>query len=409
MAKKQKTSAFRGKVGRDAGKQKNAGSSYGYLKLPKGVSVYTPTPGNREKFDIVPYIINVDNHPRKDEEYEIALKGGIWYCRPFKTHRGVGAENDTVVCLTSFGKKCPICEYRKKRAKEGADKDELKAYNTSNRNLYAVIPKGIKGKAEELHIFDMSQFLFQDLLNEEVSENEEYEGFAELEGGFTLQVRWREESFAGNKYAEAGKIEFLKRDYEYDTEFLEEVPCLDEVLTELSYSALEAKFLEMEHESEEEEETEEEEEEEKPRSKSHTKPVSKKSHKKEEEEETEEEEEEASKPTRKTKVKLTWADLSDMDETELGEVVEKNNLDIDSDDFSEEDLRNTIAEEMGIEIPKKASSKKETKKEPVKETPNKTGGKEKCPSGHKFGVDTDDHKECDSCKLWDKCIEKKEE
>ena len=55
---KRKVSRFRGKVSSDAKRQATAGSSYGYLRLPKGLNVFSPEPGKRAKFDIIPYRVN---------------------------------------------------------------------------------------------------------------------------------------------------------------------------------------------------------------------------------------------------------------------------------------------------------------------------------------------------------------
>src|SRR6056297_2355858 len=141
MAKKSRKSKFKGKVGANAEKQKNAARNYGYLNLPADVEVFKPTPGSRNvQLDFMPYIVTDDNHPDKDPELEIAMKDDIWYRRPFMIHRNVGSGDDAVVCLQSIGKKCPICEYALKRKNEGADKEELQALRASGRVLYAVTP-----------------------------------------------------------------------------------------------------------------------------------------------------------------------------------------------------------------------------------------------------------------------------
>jgi len=407
---KSKKSSFRGKVSSNAQATKNAGSNYGYLKLPKGLQVYQPVPGAKEKFDILPYVVTSSYHPDKNEEVGIAVKGELWYKRPFRVHKNVGVDKDTVVCLSSFGKKCPICEYRKKRAAEGADKDELKELNASQRNLYAIIPIGNKKFENKVHIFDFSQHLFQNLLVEELEENEDYEVFPDLEEGLTLQVRWTEETFNGHKYAEAGRIDFLERKEGYDEEILEEVPSLDELLQEYTYAELEAKFLELADESVEEYE----EEEERPRKSKSTKKVVED----EEDEEEEEEEEEAprkptAKPVKKAP-KLEWADLKEMDADELFEVVESQGLDIDIDAYEEEaDLRDVVAEELGIEKPAKKTTKpiaaKEEEKPEKAEKPTKSGALV-CPDKKgTFGKSTDTLDACDDCPLWSKCIDKKEE
>ena len=125
MAKKKRKGNFRNKIRRDVERQETASSSYGYLNLPSGVSVFNPEPGSRVKMDIIPYEVTDTNHPDKFEDEQIAVAGDLWYKRPFKIHRNVGSGNDSVVCPTSFGKKCPLCEYRAKRLKEGAPKEEI--------------------------------------------------------------------------------------------------------------------------------------------------------------------------------------------------------------------------------------------------------------------------------------------
>ena len=433
MAKKKKESSFRGKVNKDSQRQSKNGTSYGYLTLPKGVSIYAPTPGEKESIDIIPYTVSDTKHPDHDTESGIATKGDLWYKRPFKTHRQVGADSDTVVCLTSFGKKCPICEYRQKRSKEGADKDELKAFNTSQRNLYLVIPKGVKKREEEIHIFDMSQFLFQNLLNEEIEENDDYEVFPDLECGLTLAIRWGEETFAGNKYAEANRIDFKERKEAYDESILEDTPDLDKILKQLSYDELHAKFFEIDHEEDTEEET--------------PKRTKKKVVEDEDEDDADDNNGNAGKvkpsdfkrgkTAKKKAPKLTWEDLADMDIAELMEVADANDLEYDEDEDNVKALRLLIAEALDLEIPINAtvSKKKEVKKEAPKQTKKKVvveeeededleeeeeapitrkaaknaaGGK-KCPHGHRFGKDTDTKTECEACNLWDACLDKKEE
>jgi hypothetical protein len=367
-----KKSSFLGKVNKDAERQQKAATSYGYLLLPKGVSVFIPEPGSRNVLlDFIPYKVTDAKHPDRNEEDEIALPGTLWYKRPYKLHRSVGVDNDSVVCPTSIKKPCPICEYRTKRAKEDADKDELKSLKASWRNLYVVVPINNKKYEAVPHIFDISQFLFQELLNEELKENQENGVFPDLEVGKTLKVRFDSSTIANSKpFAEASRIDFVKRDEAYTEDILDEVPNLDEVLNVMSYNELHEKFFELEKEEEEEEdggklrEEDEEEKEESPRKK-------RSFHKREEEEELEEEEEE--EPVHKPK-------------SPKGSVKSDDEMEDEEDDEEEE-------------APKIHRSHKKSEG---------TSRKEKCPHGHKFGVDTDEHDECASCKIWDDCIDEKE-
>jgi hypothetical protein len=291
---KKKVSRFKGKVASDARRQATQNSSYGYLRLPKGLSVYSPEPGKKSKFDVIPYLVTNPKHPDRNEEEDIAVPGGLWYKRPFWVHRSVGIGKDTVVCLRSFGKRCPICEYRSKQQKEGASKEELKAMNSSQRNLYCVIPIDSKTEESTVHLLDISQFLFQDKVNEEVKENSDYETYMDLEDGLTLNVRWLSSTMGTSKpFAEAGRIDFESRKQQYTEDILEDVPDLDSLLSEMSFKEMETKFFEMEGEAEETKEEEEEEDE--------PTPVRKKKVVVQEEEEEEEEEDEPT-PVRKRKV-----------------------------------------------------------------------------------------------------------
>ena len=390
MAKK---SSFRDKVRSNSDSQRSGKSSYGYLKLPKGVKVFTPTPGERHKFDILPYRVTDKTHPDRNDEKDVAMVGDLWYKRPFKVHKNIGVSQDAVVCPTSFGKPCPICEYRAKRTKEGADKDELDTMKPSLRNLYCVIPIGEKKMEEVPHIWDMSQYLFQELLNEELDENDENAIFPDLEEGLTLKVRFDSKTFGKSKpYAEASRIDFLERDSAYDESILENIPNLDEVLNLLSYKQIEAKFFEMEdvvdetdNDDEEEEtpkkgkttkssvkrkEVDDEDDDDDDEPKKFKKPSSDAKDRAKKRMEEDDDEEEQPKRTKKEapkkQPKLTWEDLEEMDEVELGEVAEQFDVELDE----EEDIeyhRRQIAKELEIET----FSKKPTRSNPPKKEEKK--------------------------------------
>ncbi len=358
----QRKSRFSGKVSGDAARQTAAGSSYGHLLLPKGISVFKETMGKvHTVVDIIPYEVSDDNHPDKNEKTGVALKGDLWYKRPYKMHRNIGAGNDTVVCLTSIGKRCPICEYRAKMSKEGAAKEDIKALKASERNLYVVIPIGMKDFDEKPYIWDISQYLFQVLLNQEVEERPNYEVFPDLEVGYTLDIRFEStvipsEKGSSKPFATASRIDFEDRKEAYDESILDDVPDLDKVLKILSYKELEAKFLELDDEDVQDKPEEEE------------APVRSARKRKTEVEEDDDESEE--KPIRRRKT---------APEPE---------------------------EEPDDEEPEEKETKPARTRKPREEPETKT--KNRCPHGHKFGVDTDDHKECAACKIWDDCIDEKE-
>jgi hypothetical protein len=243
----QKQSKFLGKVNADVDKQMS-GVKYGYLQLPTGVNMYSPEVGTTVHMDIMPYVVSNPRHPDRNMEKEIATAGSLWYKLPFKTHRDVGVEKETLVCPTSFGLPCPICEHRQKRQDAGADKAELQTMNASRRNLYAVNPiDDPKATPDKFYVFDMSQYLFQDELNRDLKASPQYEGFPDLEFGFMLKCRWDGGSMPGSKpFPECGRIDFIQRSEGYDDAVLDQIPDLDKLLIVLSYAEIQAKFFELE-------------------------------------------------------------------------------------------------------------------------------------------------------------------
>lgn len=365
MKKNRRKSRFKGAVSRNAERQARGVSQYGYLRLPKGVNIFKEEPRTRVELDIIPYVVTCDNHPDKDEEYGIAVKGELWYKRPYWLHRGIGPDNQSVVCPSSVGKPCPICEYRAQLLKEGAkwDDDTVRALKPSMRNLYVVIPKNNKNYSEEPHIWDISQFLFQDKLNEEIQENEEYETFPDLEEGYTLRIRFAEGTFGSNKFAEVSRIDFIERKKSYDESILDKIPSLDDILEIPPYHTIESMFF------------------------GNMSP-----------DEVEEDE-----------------DIDDDMEEEEDEDEDDDDEDIDDDDDDDEDIDddNEEDDEEDEDEEEEEHNEKKSKKSPLKrQQPHskvtKGKGKNKCPYGHEFGVDNDSYDDCDNCEVWEKCLEASE-
>lgn len=375
--KRHSVSKFKQKVAANSHKQKTQATQYGHLKLPRNVSVFKEEPGSRVRLDILPYVVTDENHPDRDDENGIALPGELWYKRPYKLHRGVGVENASVVCPTSFGKPCPICEYRARLLKEGGDKATIAALKPSLRNLYVVVPKDSKTYEEKPHIWDISQFLFQNQLNEEIEENEDYAVFPDLEEGLTLRIRFSEETFQKNKYASTSRIDFEERDEPYDEIILKEVPNLDEVLDVLPYSKIEALFFGTELNVYEDEDEDEEEE----------------------------------ITTRKRKAKSLREDpqfnkLMKEEEEEEDESEDEGEDDEEDSSYDDEDI-----EDDNVEPDDEEDDEDEDEEQPKRvrtRTKKSVNKKDRCPHGHEFGTDCEEYDDCDNCKEWDDCIEEKE-
>lgn len=269
--------------------------------------------------------------------------GELWYKMPYKIHFGIGSENKAYVCPSSIHKKCPICEYRAQLMKKAdSDEDTIAALKPKSRVLYNVISKAKDGDGE-IQVWDVSYYNFQELLDEEILEGDEMNAsFPDLEGGLTLKVRFSEEHLGKNKFFRASRVDFVERKDDYDESILDDVVKLDTALNILPYRELEKHFLEIDDEDEsvEDEEVEEKEEE---------KPVRR---------------ERSRKSTRRRKEK--------------------------------EEKEDESAEEEEPEEEKPDRHGKDKKKGKDK--------KNKCPEGFEFGVDFDEHEECDDCDLWDDCM-----
>ena len=385
MATSKKSSSFRGKVGEDARRQKRDESSFGYLQLPKDVKVFQPELDSRVKLDFIPYKITDQKHLDRNSEQNIAMPGTLWYKHPYFMHRGIGAgDGNSVVCLQTIGKKCPICEHRAKLVKDGADKADIDALKSSKRNLYAVVPLDSKKFNPVIHIMDISQYLFQKLLNKELEEDSNNEIFPDIEEGMTLKVRFDSTVIGDSKpFPTASRIDFLERDATYTEDILDKVPNLDEILKILPYKELEDLFLEVSDEDDggklkEDAEPEKEEVKE-------IKRVPK-----------------TTKSEEETKVALTLEDINVMSERRLTKVIEEEGLKTDPSEFEDnvEGLKTAIAEELGISVPAKAPARSVKRTTGPAKDPN-----ERCPHGHIFAKDFEGFDECPDCVLWDDCYD----
>ena len=210
-----------------------------HLRMPSGVPIFKETPQSRVNLDFVPYLVTVANHPDRDDEFETAVEDSLWYRRPYRLHRNIGVDNTSIICPTSIKKRCPICEHRAKLLEEGSDwqDEDVKSLKWSLRNLYVVVPLGLKDYDEVPHVWDISQFLFQEKLNEEIKEDEELGIFPDLEEGKTLTIRFSKEVLGKTEFAETSRIDFKDRKA-YDEDILDSCPSLDGMLVIDTYASI---------------------------------------------------------------------------------------------------------------------------------------------------------------------------
>jgi hypothetical protein len=432
--------SFKDRVGADNEREKSRGSS-GHLAIPRDITMLKVAGGDKVKFDFLPYVVSDENHPCRNDEKGVATPGDVWYRRPYRMHRNIGVNNSVIVCPTSVEKKCPVCEYRSKLLKQGKqfDDEEVKAVKPSERNLYAVVPIGHKEYEEEVHLFDISRRCFQDKLREETDEKPEFRAFFDpSEDGFTVAIRFSEEQLGKNKFADASRIDFEPRKEGYDDKFLEGVPDLDKILIIHPYEKIRQMFYGAGKEADEVDDDDPPfDADAAPARRGKTESRSRRDEKEEEEDDKParrvKKEEDEDEPPKKTKKPAD----DDEDEPPV-----KSKRATKNDDEDEPPAKSKKLSDDEDEPPKKSSrkdddacvacdgsgenskgrvcapchgtGKKAEKEEDEDDKPTEKSGKEstrkskdECPSGHKFGVDTDKKDECDACKVWEACYDVK--
>jgi len=194
----------------------------------------------------------------------------------------------------------------------------------------------------------------------------------------TLEVSFKWKTFGKSTFPEARNITFLKRD-PYDESILKEVPDLDTVLKVLSYEDLSNKFFEIDVETTEGQLKDVDEEPPVERRRKTATP------------EKEVEEETPRKSFRRTSAPEAPARRKPVEKEEEPEI----------ERVPARRTRPGRAPEPEIEAaPVRSSRRERAVMEPDKN--------ERCPYGHRFGIDSEKFDDCDTCEIWGECLDKKE-
>lgn len=371
---------FSGKVAHNAQRQKLLGTGADYLNIPKGINIFKEFEG-RIHLDILPYLVTDELHGDRDDNAGVALPNTWWYRKPYKLHRSIGVNNESLVCPTSFKKPCPICEYRTQQLNAGVEYDELRPLRASDRSLYIVVPLDVKDFDEKPYLWDMSDFLFQKKLNDELSEDESYELFPDANDGLTLKIRFAEESIGKTKFYNATRIDFEKREHLYEEDVLSKLPNLDKVLHVKSYDVIKDLFWESVDTGDEKSDNNPFEDDETPiESIRKKKTATPKEHKDDPEEEPD------SAPQKDA-------------------IITKQDMEIP---VSEEDTGSVQGsnKEEEVSTPDKSEIKRTRTKTSPKEEAQESVENPVCPvDGDDLGINFDKFEECAACELWEPCMD----
>ncbi len=321
---------------------------------PEGTSYLKIKDDEANRLALLGYDVEADHNPFAD-------KGDFHFERTYYVHTIPDPMSDKdrsskIVCPSkTFGKPCPNCEYLDTldwNDEDGAQKI-MKAMKVKERQLWNAIDLLDDGKGVQL--WDYSSHLFGKKLDSELQnadEDDEYDLFADWEGGKDLKVAWEEKRMGKAVYYDASSIHFKdrKKDYE-DPEVLD----LDACIVLYTYDTIKELLAGNEAELVIDD--------------LGSKPKAKK------------EKAEKKKEKPKAEKKAKKADPEDEPEDEVEKVDAEP---VDAEDEAEAETASDDA--------------------PAEDDGEDADGDNKCPFGHTYGTDNDKHSDCDDCDSWECCF-----
>lgn len=366
--------SMRDKIKRRAQETTHGGGG-GSVSLPEGVKWFE-NDGKPVELDFVPYEITSPRHPEVlSGRFKV---GDLIDSRVYWIHRDIGVDQKSKVCLKSIGKPCPICEaYNAAKKNSSMAKEDVDALRSKERVLYNVIDLGTKD--QKVQVWDVSYHLFTKMLEEEQTLNENLYGYADLDNGSTLSLRFRQKKMGKQEFYETSRIDGNPREL-YGDEILSEVVNFDEALQILSYEQLEAVFLGTDNE---------------PEGEDSPNPLVRQRGERNETPPARAALPEESAPSGRRSRAAEPDNAPNPHRHDPDKQRERGGRAAKQEPAQEEDTPPSTPRRGAIK------SEPATDKKPEEST----GGE--CPSGHSFGIDTDKQDECDACDVWQSCRQAK--
>ena len=370
MAKKSAKRRTARKNAQRRAERKQDGDFLKVFKLPEGAKRFQVKTSGPKRIDVIGYDVTTGDNPYAD-------KGDFHYERTFYTHRGIGINEDSVVCpKMTYGKPCPICEYQATLKGDEDREEEYKSLKPKERQLWNVVD--LSNADLGVQIWEVSYFLFGKKLDSEIAngdEDDEFEVFSDWDGGKTLKMNFEEKKFAGQTFYDVTSINFKDRSTVYDEST--GAHDLDKLLICLSYGELQRLFDHSEPVTakvvdDDDDDDDDEVVEEKPKPKAKAKKKKKPEPEPEEEEEDDEEEEEEEDDD--------TAEADDDDDDDEAEEVEAEVVEEEEEEEEEEEAPKPKA---------KAKAKSKKKPEPKEDDDGEEDDGNLCPHGHTWAKGND--------------------
>ena len=330
------------------------------------------------RIDIIPYVIKTDRHPQKVKEGYTDYLLDLW------VHRRVGPSESQFVCIKKmFGKACPICEELDELRKDpNVDDEEINALRPKRRVWYNVINLDVPERDQQIQIFEEAHFLFEkEVLEKAGASKGGFIPFWDIEEGRTIVFRASQKKSKKGNFYEYRIDEFEERP-KYKESIYKETFSFDDIYVIPTYEEVRNAFHGVTDDEEEDEKShkssrKEQDEEEKPSHRSKR--------------ENDDDEERPARSSRREK---------DRNEEEEEKPSRRESRRSKDDDDEKPSRRQKDDDE---DKPKRSSRRDEEEEE----EPKSKKSSSKCPEGYEFGVDNDQHKECQDCDkdTWNACAD----
>jgi hypothetical protein len=179
------------------------------------------------RIDILQFVVTTDKHPNVKDFPIDSVDFGI----PISTHRDIGTENKSFICLKgTYGKHCPICQEQQRLYNIG-DVENAKRLNASHRVLYCV--KDIN--TGEICLYNASVKTFAEPMKKQFDLSYPKDGpipfIADLEDGRTIEFTANMEKMGnGHSYPKPDAFQFKERVEPYTDDILDQTYPLDSFL-----------------------------------------------------------------------------------------------------------------------------------------------------------------------------------
>ena len=220
------------------------------LAMPQGLGLWKPKKVGAYIVSFIPFEMT-DTSKKFRKSY---ANPGDWYFeRTYYAHRGIGLNQDMVVCLReTFNKPCPICEFMMKLARSPRKEDvELLAdLKTTQRQLFLVLDH--EDERAGVQLWDISFAMFGKGFDNKIAMADErrrnrYRRFYDFgDAGMAVRLTCQEKAIGDKgKTNEYMVDEFRERGTEYPVadNFYDHGYNLDDIVREIPYDQLKEMFL----------------------------------------------------------------------------------------------------------------------------------------------------------------------